>query len=140
MDVSKMFCVLCAFLMVICLALSIATTFVLRYALVETEAWRSRMELPAVSTGLLREEEAEPTLESEGDPEDAPSLDADILYHRFCMRSVGEKIGIFSEEGDLIRTLDVQVKTLPLKDQEALSKGICVNSWRELLSLIRDYE
>ena len=71
---------------------------------------------------------------------DSTDVDADILYDVFCVRETNGKIGIYTEEGYLIRTLNVNVATLPAIDREKLSDGIAVNSWRELISLIEDYE
>lgn len=141
MDASRVFTVLCGFLLVICLVLSVTTAIILRQAVAENEAWRSHAEAPVLTPEVASTEcvtclgTAAPT-----EKEDAPSVDADILYHRLCMREVGGKIGIYSEDGYLIRTLNVAVKALPKKDQDALSKGIYVNSWEELIALIEDYE
>lgn len=50
------------------------------------------------------------------------------------------QIGVFDGEGELIRTLDVFVMTLPEADREALSDGIPAASWQELCELIECYE
>lgn len=67
-------------------------------------------------------------------------VEADILYDVFSLRESNGKIGVYTEAGYLIRLLDVDVATLPRADREQLSEGICVNSWRELIALIEDYE
>ncbi len=140
MDVSKVFTVLCAFLLIICLTLSITSLVVLRNAVDENEEWQNRAEILVGNLEAFTEEREQTFPETDTGDLEAPSLDADILYHRFCMREADGKIGIYSDDGYLIRMIDVQVKTLPLSDQEELSRGIYVNSWRELISLIRDYE
>ena len=73
-------------------------------------------------------------------PTNDESVETDILYERFLIREVNEKIGVYTEEGYLIRTLPVNVQTLPESDRIALQTGIEVNSWRELIALIQDYE
>ena len=68
------------------------------------------------------------------------TVDADAVYDVFYLREVNGRIGIFTEQGYLVRMLTVDVTTLPKADRLALSDGICATSWRELISLIEDYE
>ena len=84
---------------------------------------------------LINEEEEEPI-----DDHPSEDVDADVLYDVFCLRESGGRIGVYTDEGYLIRTLEVNVATLPESDRERLSVGIAVNSWRELISLIEDFE
>lgn len=142
MDASRVFTILCAFLLIIALALSLTTVIILSRTMEESRAQDSYTVLPdeqSESTSLECFEDCTET-PKETEKEDAPSMDADVLYQRLCMREAGGRIGIYSEDGYLIRMLDVQVSTLPKREREALSKGIYVNSWEELISLIRDYE
>lgn len=76
--------------------------------------------------------------EKEETPDD--TADADVLYDVFSIREVNGQIGIFTDEGYLIRTLPVDIRTLPAIDREALASGITVNSWRELIAMIEDFE
>ncbi|MBE6589507.1 MAG: hypothetical protein E7643_04945 [Ruminococcaceae bacterium] len=144
MDISKLFTLLCAFLLIICLILSVTSVLVLKNAVTESEKWQMRAQALLVSIESLKVEGGIP--EKNTDTSDIPvqneqpSTDADILYNKFYVREVGGKIGIYCDEGQLIRTLEVSVETLPLKDQTALKKGIRINSWSELISLIQDYE
>ena len=140
MDVSKVFAVLCSFLLIICLCLSITTVSLLYSTAKQKEEWQDGTDAPVEEPMESAQEQSSTTKPTETDKEDAPSVSVDVLYQRLCMREVGGKIGIYSEDGYLIRTLDVQVSTLPKKDREELSKGIYVNSWKELISLIQDYE
>lgn len=71
---------------------------------------------------------------------DDATTDADVLYDVFSIREVNGQIGIFTDEGYLIRTLPVDIRTLPTVDREALASGITVNSWRELIAMIEDFE
>lgn len=50
-----------------------------------------------------------------------------------------KKIGIFSEDGSLLRVLDIYTNTLPSADQRLLREGIVVTSQSELYALIEDY-
>ncbi len=49
------------------------------------------------------------------------------------------KIGIFTEDGKLMKTLEVYTKTLPKTDRDLLREGIVVTSYEALESLIEDY-
>lgn len=140
MDASKIFTVLCAFLLIICLTLSITALTVLRNAVDENEEWQRQAEILVGNLESFTEDQKESSIETNGNATDSPSVDADILYQRLCIREAGGKIAVYSEDGTLIRTVDIEVKTLPKSEQEALSHGIYVNSWRELISLIQDYE
>ncbi|MBQ9761296.1 MAG: hypothetical protein IJW16_08115 [Clostridia bacterium] len=74
-------------------------------------------------------------------PESTPpstDVEADVLFESICIRSKDEKIAIYTSDGILLRTLDINVSTLPTSDQQALERGITVNSWRELFALIED--
>lgn len=66
------------------------------------------------------------------------NVDADVLFDSISIRETNGKVGIFTEDGLHIRTLDINVSTLPAADQTALKNGITINSWRELFALIED--
>lgn len=140
MDASKIFTVLCAFLLVICLTLSITALVVMRNAISENEAWQSRAEVMVGKLDSILEGTSDRDLpvSAPTDKEDS-STDGDTPQ-RFCLRDVGGKIGVYTEDGYPVRVLDVPVKALPTSDQTALADGIWVNSGRELNELIRDYE
>ena len=139
MDATKIFCVLCAFLLIICISLSIASVVVLEQFSTENQKWQSLatalLDNQYTIASDLSDKEKNPPLESAEE-----TIDADVLYNRLCVREINGKIGVYSEDGYLIRTVNVATKTLPTREQEALKRGIYVNSWKELLSLIQDYE
>ncbi len=146
MDTAKIWTVLCAFLLLICLTLSITSVVVLRNALAENDAWQTRAQaltedLVACLSRLEEDPDSIPvdTPLDDGGSGDA-DMDADILYNRFCLRETGGKIGIYNDEGYLVRLLDTDVQTLPPSEREALQNGFCVNSWEELLEWIQNYE
>ncbi len=58
---------------------------------------------------------------------------------QWTVREYEQVIGVFDEEGKLVYTLDVYVKTLPQTDRNLLREGICVTSEKQLRELIEDY-
>ena len=146
MDLSKLFTVLCAFLLVIALSLVVTVTVVLHNAITVSNAPESTNDTCNESTKANNALKGDSNLNEkntmkENDTEEKePSVNVDVLYQRLWIREAGGRIGVFSDEGDLIRTVDVDVATLSPSDQKALREGIYVTSWKELLALIQDYE
>ncbi len=69
-----------------------------------------------------------------------PETDATTAGSRvWIVREYEERIGIFTEDGQLIRTIDVYTKTLPETDRRLLKEGIKITSEKQLNSLIEDY-
>jgi hypothetical protein len=139
MDISKLLAVLCCFVLIVCLTLSITTLVVLRNAVAENGALQNEAEaLVAELNGCvdvlnqsIEQETSVPTVND--------TTKTDVLSDAFCIREVNGKIGVYTSDGYLIRLLEVNVDTLPQKDREALKKGIVINSWRELIAIIQDY-
>jgi hypothetical protein len=50
-----------------------------------------------------------------------------------------DQIGVFSEEGELVRMIEIYVKTLPEADRILLREGIKLTSDKALEALIEDY-
>ena len=57
----------------------------------------------------------------------------------WVVREHEEKIGIFSEDGVLLRVVDVYTKTLPKADRVLLREGIAVSSRQDLYALMEDF-
>ena len=57
----------------------------------------------------------------------------------YNIRAYEGKIGIFSEEGKLLKILEVYIKTLPEADREMLEKGFYVIGEDDLHAIIEDY-
>ena len=135
MDITKTFTILCAILLLICLVLTVTTLIIMRQTLDKSLAFQS---------AVLAMHTIPPTLETPKDTthDDPPPADveADVLYNRFTLKEHNGQIGVYSEEGYLIRTFQISVSTLPREAREALKKGVTFHSWRELLQLIEDYE
>ena len=75
----------------------------------------------------------------QNEAESASESDLTSETFGWILRSHGERIGIFDENGILLEVLDVQIKTLPKADQLLLEEGIYANSRELLNSLIEDY-
>ena len=137
MDTSKFFTVLCAILLLICLCLTLATVAVLRFTLNKAQGMQ---ESAAVLSDVILSQSPDTAPEEESAPP-LPDEDvaADILYGSFVLKERNGEIGVYGEDGRLIRTFAVRVSTLPREAREALRRGVTFHSWRELMALIEDY-
>ncbi|MBQ7378037.1 MAG: hypothetical protein IJW71_06965 [Clostridia bacterium] len=143
MDTTKLFTILCAFLLLISLILSITTLVIMRHALDETAAWQKKASAVVSSLsslGALLQEVPDTSVSDETPPAEEPSTNVDVLYNRFILKETNGQVGVYSEDGYLIRTIAVQVSTLPKEARDALAEGMVFNSWRELIALIENYE
>ncbi len=68
-----------------------------------------------------------------------PEEDMTTEESTWVVREYEEKIGIFSEDGALLRVVDVYTKTLPRADRVLLREGIAVSSRQDLYALMEDY-
>lgn len=147
MDRTKWLLAICAFIMGVSLFFS-AGSFILllnmereteRYEDVSEEMWEEVGDDVTLVKQTLASilEKVESLKSSNQSPTDT---ETGVLFDRLCIRESGGKIGVFTEDGILIRTIDVNVHTLPDSDRQALSEGITINSWRELIDLIEDFE
>ena len=139
MDITKIFAILCGFLLIICLTLSITCLVVMRNAVEETSVWQDRAE--ALVNELDGCVEAMKNIENEDLPVLAPDTsNKNEEKTRYCLRLDGDDIGIYDAEGYLIKRTDTSAALLPTKERERLSTGIWVESWAEMQRLIQDYE
>ena len=138
MDITKIFAILCGFLLIICLTLSITTLVVMRNAVEETTVWQNRAEsLVNELDGCV---EAMKNMANEDIPVLAPENDnKSQTNNRYCLRLNGESIGIYDSDEYLIEHLDINPILLPTKERELLSAGIWVESWKDLQKLIQNY-
>lgn len=139
MDITKIFAVLCGFLLIICLTLSITCLVVMRNAVEETSVWQGRAEeLVNELDGCVQ---AMKDLEANDMPVLAPEAsDKTDENIRYCLRLHDENLGIYDANGYLIKRLDTRVSLLPAKERERLSSGIWVENWAEVSQLLQDYE
>lgn len=137
---SKILNILCAFLLTVCLCISVTTLCALRNALDENQQLHEKAEQ------LLRELDqsvlvmnaiAEAPTEEQEPPKALPTVESQTqTVYRVC--SVGQSIGIYTADGKLIQTVNVNPKTLPSDMQQLLRDGIEFSSWEELTSLLQD--
>lgn len=73
---------------------------------------------------------AEPAADPSADPEAAPYVVAEY-------RGI---IGVFDGEGNLLRTVNVSVSTLPDADRAALADGIQAMSWQDMMDIVGQYQ
>ena len=139
MDITKIFAVLCGFLLIICLTLSITCLVVMRNAVAETSFWQDRAE--SLVNELDNCVEAMKNIEDDDLPVLAPGEDElSTDNKRYCLRSNGENISIYDRDGYLIQKLDINVSIFPIEERTQLAKGIWTESWKEMQQLVQDYE
>ena len=139
MDITKIFAVLCGFLLIICLTLSITCLVVMRNAVEETSLWQGRAE--ALVNELDGCVQAMKDMDNEDIPVLAPNEDDKKEDNtRYCLRLNNDRLGIYDAEGYLVKDLETRVPLLPTKERERLSVGVWVNSWAEMQRLVQDYE
>ena len=139
MDITKIFAVLCGFLLIICLTLSITCLVVLRNAVDETSVWQNQAE------SLVEELGGCVQAMKEFDNDDLPVIAPENNTNnenkiRYCLRLEGDHLGIYDTDGYLLKTWQTTPILLPEKEREKLTAGIWVESWFEMQKLIQDYE
>ena len=137
MDTAKILTALCAFLLIVCLVLSITALTVLRNAMDETEALQRRTE--AIMSGLG---DCVDALEKETDEEESVSTSTDTVAPKetaYRVLALGDKICVYDTEGSLIHVCDISITSLPQADREALAVGITLESWQAVRTLLTDY-
>lgn len=140
MDVTKVYALLCSFLLIVCLTLAITCLVVMRNTVEETSAWQGRAEALVGELGgcveVMKEMEAEENL-----PVLAPEEnDGDTTRERYCVRLDGDSIGVYDADGFLIQRSNVNASLLPAKEREELAAGIWIASWADVGKLLQDYE
>lgn len=135
MDMAKLFTVICAFLLIVCLVFSITSLASLRNALEENDALQAQAEaLNARLDDCV--DQLNRQLEEHFLPTSAtPTATEPTLY----VREINGTVGVYTQEGELLYSVALSSLSLPPAEREALSKGIEVHGWKELLALVRDY-
>jgi hypothetical protein len=139
MDISKFFTVLCGFLLIICLTLSITCLMVMRNAVDETSVWQGRAEtLVNELDGCV---EAMKNMENEDLPVIAPE-DSDKTEEqtRYCLRLESDNLCVYDAKGYLIKRCETKSALLPLAERERLNAGVWADSWADMQKLLQDYE
>lgn len=142
MDHTKLMTILCAFLLLVCLVLSIIALTVMRNAVEESRGLREKTHL--LLNALEDSVEAMAALDRETETEEAqlpPASDKEEtpFFDGLIVRIENGHVGVYTKGGELLRVLDIDPSALPKKDRDLLEAGIEIGSWKELLALIRDY-
>ena len=103
----------------------------------ETQTEHATQKLPATEPPSTETEQNTTATDVMKDPQLAPESSAPTVL--FTVREVDGRIGIYDQNGSLVRTLNVPVATLPRADREQLAMGITLTSQQELNALIEDY-
>ena len=130
MDTAKILIILCCFILIVCLTFCISTLTVLRNTIDESRAVQTE------AAGLVDEMES---LLLDYRENSIPVLGDTSDTDHFVLRELDGRIGIYTIDGYLLHVLNVSVDTLPQADREALTAGIPLSSWKELISWIQDY-
>ncbi len=137
---SKILNILCAFLLTVCLCISVTTLCALRNALDENQQLQEKAEQllnELDQSVLVMNAIAEVPAEEPELPKAPLTAEAQKqTVYKIC--SVGQSIGVYTAEGKLIKLVDVNPKTLPTDMQRLLQEGITLSSWEELTSLLQD--
>ena len=140
MDASKAISMICAGILIVCLFFCVTALTSLRNAVDENEAWQEEAQ------GLVQmlNECVESLQVQVGDtsppPENEPIVDVNATAQEgYCLREINGKIGAYTEDGALIKTFDVAVATLPSSERELLCRGIDLDTWQQVCSLVQDY-
>ena len=80
------------------------------------------------------------TLPTHDSPETVPPADEPRPAAQYILAEHEGILGVFDAAGELLRTVNVYVMTLPLADREALAVGIPAYSEEEMDVLVSQYE
>jgi len=58
----------------------------------------------------------------------------------YYIKEYGEIIGVFGNNGELLYTVDIYIKTLPASDRSLLRDGIVAHNCEELYEILGDYD
>ena len=78
-------------------------------------------------------------LQTDATDDESVETNADALgSDGFLIRELDGKIGVYKKDGALLKKVDIPIKILPKKEQQAVKNGIEVNSIDELLKMMQD--
>lgn len=135
MDISKVFAVICAFILIVCLVLCVTTLVVLRNAVDENEAVQCNAnalvkELDQAIDRLILPETEPPKQDTEANATVATGYIAGVYQG---------KLAIYTSEGELLCCTPIDVSLLPASEQSALQIGIPIKDLSDLIGLMHDY-
>ena len=138
MDFSKLIAVISAFVLIVCLVLSMTTLVVLRNAVAENG------QLQEEAKGLLNDlnstaDKLEDNMNVVLEQEEREELPVDANAEIFVLREFEGKIAVYDEGGTMLHWVDTNLALLPTSERQALSEGITVEGRTALLSCLLDY-
>lgn len=138
MNWTRIIAIICVFMLCVCLVFAVTALTSLRNAVAETG--QVRKEAQAMLDELDDKLRAQPAGSTDNKPEPDDAQQVGILYDQFCVRESGGLVAVYTAGGELVRRTDIPVSALPKNDRDALREGIRFTSWKEVLSLLQDWE
>lgn len=139
MDTSRLILVLGCFALAVCLVLSITALSSLRNAIAENDAAQDEAAILISNLHGYWESVNDAQEDGESLPTLGDSANTQENHSRYLIRESNGKIGVFTNDGYLIRLVDVNVSTLPTQAREVLSEGIVASSHEEVDLILQDY-
>ena len=140
MDITRIFTVICSFILIVCLTMCISTLVVLRNSIAEHKAVKE--DAVELVESLDQSLESMKDMIDKYDQSVSVSVDSEKTNEQdahFMIREVNGKIGVFTVDGVLLKVLEVSIDMLPQKDRELFADGITVGSWKELIAILQDF-
>ena len=139
MGLSKLFMILGAGLLAVCLVLSITTLQVLRNAISENDLIQeSAYSLVGELNGCVRalNELSTPAVTVESDQSEDAVKEVLASAESFWLRASQNRVGLYNAKGKLIKLLEIRLDTLPASMREELQRGIALDSLEEVLEIL----
>ena len=93
-------------------------------------------ETEAVTVPTHKAPETQPSEDSDADA----GISSEETAARYILTEHDSVIGVFDASGELVRTVNIFVMTLPPAEREALAVGIPAYSYEEMCRLVEQYE
>jgi hypothetical protein len=138
MDFSKIIAVISAFVLIVCLVLSMTTLVVLRNAVAENGQVQKEART-LVDELNVSVERLETTTDSALKNENQSDVPTGADPERFTLREYEGKIAVYAEDGVILHWVNVNLDLLPKNERAALKEGVEVEGVASLLSHLQDY-
>ena len=136
MDFSKIIAVISAFVLIVCLVLSMITLVVLRNAVAENGQLQAEAKSLLNDLNTTADKFEDHLVLKQEEPTEIP-VDADAEI--FVLREFEGKLGVYDESGVMLHWVELDLALLPQSERQALSEGITVEGRMALLSYLLDY-
>ena len=142
MDTSKLLSILSGFLLLVCLTLCLTTVIVLRNALQENSDLQKETgqlvgRLDACVDQIF---DGSRTIPASANADSGTDSGAITQPESFLAIEKNGKIAVYTDDGFLLRILETDVRFFPEAERVALSAGIRLESWEELMRFLQDYD